>query len=170
MTDLKNELSHLSIQHWLDYEFLTWRWFLKLFIIVFYIFVFLKVVDRKRLFEIVAYGAFISLISTVLDIIGTYFVLWEYPFRVLPLEFSEIHDLVVIPITFMLVYQFFTDWKPFIIANILLAAVSAFVMEPIFVLLNFYKPIVWEHIYSFPIFFVLAIMTKYVIVKLKASR
>jgi hypothetical protein len=170
MIDLKNELYHLSIQHWLNYEFLTWRWFLKIFIIAFLIFIFYKFIDRKRIFEIVAYGTFIALISTILDIIGTYLVFWEYPVRVLPIEFSEIHDIFLIPIIYMLAYQYFIKWKSFIIANTILAIFASFVIEPLFILLNFYKPIEWKHIYSVPLFLAIAIMNRYIIDKLKSSQ
>lgn len=167
MSDLKYELFHLSIKHWINYEFLTWRWFLKILLLIMFVFLFYKFADRKRILEIVAYGLFISLVSTVLDVIGTLSGLWEYPYRLLPLEFSEIHDFVVIPIVYMLAYQYFPGWKAFIIANTILAGISAFVMEPIFIMLKFYRPIAWEHIYSFPIFLAIAIIGKFFISKLK---
>ncbi|MDF2988344.1 MAG: hypothetical protein K0R50_3854 [Eubacterium sp.] len=165
MLDLKTKLFSLSLQHWLDIEVFSWRWFVKIMIIALFIFIFYKFINKTL--NIIAFGFMISLVSTVLDIVGTYFIFWEYPYRVLPVEFSEIHDLVVIPIAFMLIYQYFIKWKPFIIANAILSAISSFVMEPVFIMLNFYKSISWKHIYSFPIFFALPILCKLIINRLK---
>lgn len=167
MLNLKIELFHLSYQHWLNYEFLTWRWFVKILIIIIFTFVIFKFIDRKRIFEIISYGVLISLISVILDIIGTYLVFWEYTTRVFPIEFSEIHDLVVIPVSFMLVYQYFDKWNSFIFASAILSAMASFAFEPIFIMLKFYNPITWKHVYSFPIFWLVAIICRYLIKKLK---
>lgn len=168
MADIKKELFQASLKNWLDYEFLTWRWFLKITIILIFLLIIGKLLDRKRGLEIISFGFLISLISTLLDITGTYMVFWEYPYRVLPLEFSEIHDFVVIPVSFMLVYQYCRSWKSFFLVNGLLAAFSSFVMEPVFMLLAFYKPIIWHHIYSFPIFWVLPLICRLIIDRLKS--
>lgn len=166
MTDLKYELYNLSVQHWLNYEVLTWRWFLKIFLIAVFIFLFWKLVDRKHLREIITYGLLMSLISTILDITGTYLVFWVYPYRVLPIEFSEIHDVVIIPIAYMLLYQYFIRWKPFIAASIVFSAFTSFIIERLFILLDFYKPIVWKSIYSFVLFTLISITSKYIVSRL----
>jgi len=60
----------------------------------------------------------------------------------------------------MLIYQYFTKWKPFITANIVSAAIFTFIGEPLFVMLGIYELIKWKHIYSFPIYIILAIIFK----------
>lgn len=169
MLELKRELSRLSFEHWLNYEFLTWRWCLKLLIISASITIFIKYLDRKRALETVAYGLLVCLISLTFDDIGTAYALWEYPVRIVPFQFSTTHDFVVIPITYLLVYQRFEKWKQFLIANAIIAIIASLVMEPVFVALNYYIPLTWKHIYSLPIFFVIAIFSKLVIGKLKST-
>jgi hypothetical protein len=160
MIELKTRLYSMSVQHWLDYEFLTWKWFLKIFIVVLFIIIFWKFADKSM--ETIFFGVLLALISTVLDVVGTYMVFWEYPLRIFPIEFSEIHDFIVVPISFIFVFQYFRTWKAFFIADIALSAVSAFVVEPVFIKLDFYRPISWHHIYSFIIFTGLVIFCKYI--------
>ena len=168
MLELRRELFRLSIEHWLNNEFLTWRWFAKIFIIAITIFLFAKFSYKKQLSETMLYGLIISLISTVLDIIGTIAGFWEYPFRELPFEFSVTHDLVVVPVVYMFVYQYFPKWKSFLIANGVQSFVASYIMEPIFIALTFYRPYTWKHIYSLPLFFIIGVFGKFAVIKLKS--
>ncbi|MBA1334925.1 MAG: hypothetical protein HPY66_0546 [Firmicutes bacterium] len=104
--------------------------------------------------EILVYGLLISTIVTVLDEVGCQLNLWEYRFdleplfpRLIPMNFT------MLPVWYMLIYQYFTKWKPFITANIVSAAIFTFIGEPLFVMLGIYELIKWKHIYSFPILY-----------------
>jgi len=154
------------LHHWLTNESFTWNWWLKIVVLVVLIWVWVKFVDKKRLHEIVTYGLLVSLICTVFDLIGTNYVLWVYPIRVLPVEFSEIHDLVLFPVLFTLIYQRFKPWKPFIIANTILATLLSFPGEIVATWLHFYQAIHWEHIYSVPIYICIALFCKWVVSKI----
>lgn len=167
--ELSKAHSELSLQHWLHYEFLTWQWWGKIIYLIIPIILLYKVLDRKRALEIVSYGLIISLMSTIIDTIGVSFLLWEYPIRLLPTGFFAVHDLVVIPITTMLVYQFFPSWKSYIIINTILSAIGAFIVEPIYMILKVYHPINWPHRYSFLLYIVMVIICKLIIDKLKTS-
>jgi len=163
------KVSLLSFQHWTSYEFLTWRWWLKLIIFAVLILIGIVIVyiNKKRRLEMVSYGLLVSLIATVLDVIGTDSGVWQYPVRLFPVQFSEIHDLLLIPVSYMLIYQSCKKWKSFLIASAVVSIAAAYVIEPIFALLNFYKQITWRHIYSLPVFFVIAVFGKFIIGRLK---
>jgi len=165
----KLALAHTSLQHWLLYELFTWNWWVKITALIIAVIVWYKFANRKRINEIILYGLLVSLICLTLDIIGTYYVLWEYPIRLLPLNFSEIHDFIILPIIFMLIYQRYTHWKSFIISNIIMSFLLSFIGENIAIWLNFYKEIAWKHIYSFPIYFIIAIVCKFITNKLSIS-
>lgn len=162
----KMTLLNLSIEHWLNYELYTWQWWIKFVYLAIPIIIWYKLADRKRILEIVSYGLLVSLISTVLDSIGVTFVLWNYPIRLLPIGLSAVHDLVIIPITYMLIFQYYSKWKSFIIASILLAAVASYIIEPLYTLIGIYQAITWKHIYSFFIYIILAFFCKSIIDKL----
>lgn len=159
----------LSLKHWFNYEVFTWQWWGKFVYLIIPIILLYKLLDRKRIFELASYGLMISLISNVLDVIGVNFVLWTYPIRFLPTGFFAIHDLVVITITSMLVYQYCFSWKSFIVANIILSAMGAYIKDPLLTLINVYKQINWNHTYSFVLFLIMSIICKYIINILKNS-
>ena len=60
----------------------------------------------------------------------------------------------------MLVYQYFGRWKSYILVNIVMAAVMAFVYEPISVGIGIYTALNWESVYSFPLYVVKAAIIK----------
>lgn len=104
--ELKKALFELSLQHWLRYELFTWQWWLKFIWFAIPIIILYKLLDRKRIFEIVPYGLLVSLVIVIMDNIGGSLVLWVYPIRFLPIGFFIIHDVVVLPIIYMLFYQY----------------------------------------------------------------
>jgi len=67
----------------------------------------------------------------------------------------------------MVAFNVFNKWRSFIVAHIIIAAVLAFVAEPLLVPLNFYQLLKWEHYYSFPIYFAMAVILKSVMILLK---
>lgn len=163
----KRLLLQLSIEHWLKYELFTWQWWIKFVYLAIAIFVWYKMVDRKRILEIVSYGLLVSLIATVFDNIGGTLVLWTYSIRLTPIGFSAVLDLVVLPIIYMLIFQYFPKWKPFIIVNILFSTVASFFLEPLLSLIGVYKELSWKHIYSFFLYILIAVFCKIIIDKLK---
>jgi len=167
--EAKIALAQSSLQHWLTNELFTLIWWIKIVVLVVLIWVWFKFVDKKRLHEILTYGLLVSLICLVFDSIGTSYVLWIYPIRLLPVEFSDIHDLALFPVLYTLIYQRYATWKPFIIANTILAAFLSFPGEIVATWLHYYQPITWEHIYSFPIYICIAIFCKWVVLKILAN-
>lgn len=79
-------------------------------------------------------------------------------------------DLSVVPVFHMLVYQYFTKWKTFIIANIVTAFLYAYIAEPIFVKINIYEMTNWKHLYSVPIYILKAVVIKFVLEALLEKR
>ena len=167
--ETKKSAMNLSLEHWYNYELFTWQWWIKFIYLIIPIIIFFKFLDRRRSFEILTYGLMISLISTVIDVIGVNFIWWDYPIRLLPSGFYQIHDLVFIPIISMLLFQHYSSWKSFAIANLILAAAGAYIWEPISMWLNYYKPFSWKHTYSFIVFFMMTVFCKYIIEKLKIN-
>ncbi|KUP07929.1 hypothetical protein Q75_04005 [Bacillus coahuilensis p1.1.43] len=66
-------------------------------------------------------------------------------------------------IFYSLLFQYVSKWKPFILGSILIAFIFAFVFENVAIWLNIYAPIVWEHIYSFPIFILIPLIGKKIV-------
>lgn len=168
--EARRELQRLSLEHWLQDDLHKWTWWLNVVLTILPWIIWWKLVDRKRVFEILAYGLLLAMTSTLMDECGTQAVLWGYPdvmFPFIPRLFPV--DYVLIPVIYMLVYQYFSGWKSFIIASIIVAAVFAFIAEPAMECLGLYQQYTWKHIYSFPIYFVLAVFWKWVVDKMMVA-
>lgn len=164
---LRQLLWDMTLDYWFFNTFFSLNWWLLITASILIIIVWFLVLDKKRIIEIIAYGLFISITGFIFDLIGITMVLWSYPHRVLPILTPLIEiNLVNMPIIYMLVYQYFQSWRSFIIAMTINAFVFAFVLEPILIRLGIYKVYYWEHIYSFPIYLLIGIFFKWLIIKL----
>ncbi|WP_141770123.1 CBO0543 family protein [Bacillus massilinigeriensis] len=97
--------------------------------------------------------------------LGVDLLWWGYPdklFSMIPPLFPA--DLVVIPVTIMLIYQFNKNWKSFIIAIIIWAAVLSYLIEPAFIHFNLLAFEKWSHTKSFFGFIMFGFINKLIIV------
>jgi len=159
--DAQNVSIQLQIQHWLKYELFTPQFWLLLGILIFPWIIWWRLVDRKRFLEIIICGLLISSVVTVLDEIGCQLNWWEYRYDIEPL-FPRLIPMnhAMLPVGYMLIYQYFSEWKPFAVANIVFAAVMAFIGEPVLAKTGIYVLLEWKSVYSFPIYIFLAIIIK----------
>ncbi|MFZ5645410.1 MAG: CBO0543 family protein [Bacillota bacterium] len=165
---LQSEADEVLREYWVTETFLTWQWWLLVALTVLPWLLWLKVVDRKRFFEILTYGMLVKVVATFLDALGVEFDFWDYQIRLIPLfDVFIAYDFSVLPVSYMLVYQYFSSWKSFLLASIALSALFAFIAEPLLVYMNFYHMVKWGHIYSFPFFFAVAVFIKGLMALLK---
>jgi len=162
LEEKKSELNHLSMNHWLKHDLLSLNWWILFFATILPYFIWWKLVDKNRFFEIFSYGLLCASLSMLLDVMGTEMMAWAYPDKLLPFIPPLIPaDLVVIPITAMLVYQYCTRWKSFIICNIGWAVLFSYIIEPLFVLRGMFQlGEYWKHSYSFIGFLLLGSLLK----------
>lgn len=159
--DAQNISIQLQIHHWLKYELFTPQCGLLLLMLILPWFIWWKLADKKRFLEIIIYGLLISIVSTLLDEVGCQLNLWEYRYDIEPL-FPRLIPMnyTMLPVGYMLIYQHFAKWKSFIAASIIMAAVFAFIGEPVMAMTGIYVLLKWKHFYSFPIYLILAIIFK----------
>lgn len=161
LLETRKTSSELSLEHWLYAELNTWQWWLSLGLTILPWVIWWKLCDKKRVFEILGFGLFIIMIAVFIDVAGSELVLWNYPRRLLPIvPRLWPFDFTIAPVTFMLLYQYFPKWKSFLIASALISGVLAFIAEPLLVLLKLYELITWKYIYSFPVYFGAAVISK----------
>ena len=153
-----------NINHWLSNELFKWNWWVNVILMVVAVSVWWKLVDRKRINEIILFGCITAMVSSLLDILGTTLVWWVYPVRFLPIPIRLFPiDYLLNPIIFMLVYQYFSEWKKYIIAASVVCGILSFVGEPLFVLMGLYKLIKWNYIYSFVAYLFIAFSCRLII-------
>lgn len=159
--DAQNLCTDYQVQHWLRYELFTPQFWLLAAMLVLPWLVWWRLVDKKRLLEIIIYGLMIQTIATSLDEIGCQLNWWEYRYDIEPLFPRLIPmNFTVLPIAYMLIYQYYPQWKRFILMNTLAAALFAFVGEPLLISIDIYVMLLWKYWYSFPIYIMIAIFLK----------
>lgn len=165
---LEEELSRMVYDDWLNNQLFTWQWWLLLALTIIPWFVWWRLVDKNRKLEIFAYGLFIGIISSFLDVLGWNRHLWTYPIQFLPICTPLLPmDITLLPVSNMLVYQYFNQWKSFFGMNIIAACFYAFVSEPILEWMDIYKRLNWKYVYSVPIYISIALLGKWLINKMK---
>lgn len=163
MAEMSRTLTQARIENWLGHEFGSWRWWVLLALLVLPWFVWYKSADRKRLPEIVLFGLVVMVFTITLDELGFELSLWSYPVDVIPIfpRLTSV-DYSVVPVVFMLIYQFFPDWKGFFQALVAVAAVFSFVVEPVIVKLGFYVLIKWTYWASFIIYIPMGLLARWI--------
>jgi hypothetical protein len=152
ITGQLQDYSRKMQQFWKENVLFTWQWWLLALLTVvpwicwaFYS----KKESRSRL---LFSGFFAIIISKLMDAIGSTFGLWIYPARVVPLMPPYLPwDTTLMPVIIMILLQFKPKIHP-VIKAVVFGTVAAFVIEPLAQWLGLYKPLVWKHIYSLPIF------------------
>ncbi|WP_426453990.1 CBO0543 family protein [Paenibacillus sp. S-38] len=165
----RKHLSDLAEAHWVHDDLHKWTWWLLVILTLLPFYIWWKLVDRRRLQEILLYGMLIALFAITFDNIGTDRLWWGYPdklLNVLPPLLPA--DLVLVPIFSMLVYQLFSGmWSAFLLANLVLGVFMAYVCEPLFILLNYYELYTWKLLYSLIYYLLTSSTVWWIVTRLK---
>lgn len=168
--DLENVLAYYRYLHWAKYEYLSGPWLLLTALTVVAIITWLRLVDKKNILEILLFGSWIAITGVSVDEFGYEYRLWRYNYHVIA-QFPHILwvHLFILPIIYMLIYQYCPGWKRFLKVLTVCAAALAFGGEPLLVKLGFYELLRWNYLYSFPLYIVLGVLFKKIIIWLKAG-
>jgi hypothetical protein len=159
-------LLKVNYQYWYLYNLFSFGWWFLLAVILVSYIIWWVLVDKRRIIEVLTFGLSINAISSLLDLLGTQFMLWGYPNMLMPTAPPLVEiNYGVLPVAYSLLYQFYPTWKSFIIAITIMALVFSFVFEPILVWMKIYEMHHWTYIYSFPIYLVLGIIVKCIVDK-----
>jgi hypothetical protein len=168
MKEYQDKSVYLDIHNWLNNELFTWNWLiLILFLIVPWI-IWIKVFERKRVIEILLFGALVFIPTTYLDSVGEDLSFWIYPTELFPWDLRAFgFDISMVSVTYMLIYQYFGSWKSYIIAQISMSFIFSFIGEPLSHYLDLVLYIKWTYFYSFLYYIILGISVKTTVEKIK---
>jgi hypothetical protein len=168
--EAQNKLSEVNYYYWVDHALFTFNWWFLLVLFIVPWFIWWNVVDKKRIFEVLTVGLLVMTLCSILDAIGIILGAWIYEVKVIHIVPQLISmDYTVLPISYMLFYQWFPKWKPYIIGHIVLAVLGSFIVEPLFVQMKIYRLQEWHHIYSLPIYIAIGIVVKWTVQHIKKS-
>lgn len=167
IVELTKQFKSVVLHRWEMETFLHWRWWLLLVFSILPWVMWWKFADKKRLHEILLYGFFAIILILILDTVGSFMVWWEYPINIFPSPAMLPSDISIVPCLMMGVYQKAKVWKTFLLYNFLLASVMAFIGEPLFVWLGFYRLIEWHLFYSFCFYNIIGALCRWFVLKTK---
>lgn len=160
--ELSNRLVQLQWEKWRQEDFLQPYWWLLLFSTILPWVIWWRIADKKRFSSLLQYGLLWALTAFLLDSIGISLSLWTYPRQLVvatPPMFPA--DGAVIPVVFMLAYQYGTDWKRYLLWNTLASIFFSYIIEPWFTRIHLYQPAFWSSHVSFAGFLILAYILRY---------
>ncbi|OIJ22432.1 hypothetical protein BKP45_07300 [Anaerobacillus alkalidiazotrophicus] len=168
IVNLREILKETNVQYWLNENLFTFPWWFLLITMILFWVIWWIIVDKSKLMEILLYGIMATVIVILLDVIGVSLMLWGYPNMLTPL-IPPIFAIDVghLPVLYMALYQYFPSWKSFLAAMIIAAFVFAFIFEPFTVWLGIYELNNWKYIYSFPIYILIGVFLKWLLIKVK---
>jgi hypothetical protein len=154
----------LKKEVWFEQNLFTYQWWFLLFLSLIPWFIWWKMVDRARIYEILSFGMVIAILSSTMDMIGSSFQAWFYPIKLHWAFTAPIAPfyITLIPVVYMICYQYGHRWKSFIIGVILISSFFA-LGEYVFKFMGIYKENTWKSYYSFPIYTLNAIFTRWLI-------
>jgi hypothetical protein len=165
---LKAHIGEARKLYWYSTLF-SFQWWLSLFVPLCFIWTWIKLVKRFMIVETVLYGLLWAITANYLDDVGTSFILWEYPYTILPLANKNLSaNLTSIPIVFMLVYQYCSTTISFMWATIAISFTFGFVLEPLLVWLGIYKLYHWTYYYSFSLYVIFSFFFRWITKRLCA--
>lgn len=169
INELFEQYSHAKWEYWLNETLFTPNWWILFVTTIGLFIIWVTILDKKRFFEIVTYGFMVLTIALLGDTIGLWLSLWKYPDSLTPVpQIVEIHTAQM-PIIYMIIYQYFSKWRTFLIVAAINAIVLAFILEPILVWLEIYELYQWKYIYSVVPYFVIAVALKWIVNKIKKT-
>jgi len=167
--ELQKLLTSLRIDEWLAEDIFHFKWFLLIGAFVLSLFIWCKLVDKSRLPEIILHAGLTIIVTLVLDEMGEELTLWDYPADIIAIfpPLSSV-DLASLPMIYSLIYQYCKTWKSFLWTTLIMSAVFCFVFEPLLVWGGFYQLLKWKYYYGFPIYIMMAIFLRWLVIKIYA--
>jgi hypothetical protein len=154
---------HSHLNYWLENVVFSWQWWLMVSVFVLLWLIFWKLKKKESIPKISLYGLLWIIAASNLDGLGFELGLWGYPYNLSPyLPKSYVFDYCLIPITYMLIYQYFPKGKSFFWAVVTLALGSSLVAEPLAEWLGLYISFHWKVYYSIPIYILIAYILKFI--------
>lgn len=153
---------------WINYELFSLPWWVTIGALITIYFIWWKALDKSRIIELLLFGSLLAVMSALIDTVADNLMLWQYKVRLLPFSpaFFPYH-LTIAPIILMLVYQYTSTWKSFLLWTAISGAIYSFVFIPTFVSLGEVHLLRWKYHYNFITFFLRACVGRWLLMLFK---
>ena len=162
--DNQRYLTKLRVDYWLSNSLFSVQWFCLLALLLISWAIAIKLIDKKNVTDVILSGLLMLLTLDFLDQIGILSSLWDYQIQLIPIPTGLIAvNYSLVPVLTMLMYQYYPDWRRFLLYSTLLSFVGSAIIEPLLEVFKIYTVINWEHYYSFPIYIAIAAIDKMIV-------
>src|SRR5690625_1054148 len=136
---ISRELSQYQIEYWHLYSYVgMWQFWVEVLMIIIPLIILFFSIDKSKALLLGFFGLNYHVWFSYSNSIGVGLGLWEYPYHVIPFLPSFSLDAALVPVCFMLLYQWTLNHnKNIYLYSILLSSVFAFVLKPIMVKFHF---------------------------------
>jgi hypothetical protein len=166
---LEQEAFRIDQEGWLKHELFTWQWWLLVAFLILPWVLWGRIVNRRKLMAIVQVGLLTCIITVFLDVVGMKYGFWRYPFQLFPLTPRAIaFDMSMVPVAYMIIYQYFTTWRSFSISLIIMAVLFAFIGEPFSIWADLVEYMKWKYLYSFIFYIITGITVRWLVERMSA--
>lgn len=147
---LRLQLWNISYADYINQGLLSYQWWGIVALLIISYTIWWKLVDKTRMIEILLFGSFATVMSTLFDLWGISAARWQYNIGLLPFQLAPFpFDYSVVPILLMLSYQYSSNWLTYIINSSLSSAIISFVIGPLFRYYGIMIYFDWNFIYFF---------------------
>ena len=145
------ELTQLSYQNWVSHEVFSFGWFLIVGVLIVVYSIWLKLLDKSITTQLLLIGSLAAVANTFNNmVLSGYFGLIEYSIRLLPLQpplFTSSNTLS--PIIIMLVQQYTSSWKGYLLWSSIGFAFLNFVIFPTYIFFGIIQYHNWNVFFNF---------------------
>ncbi|MDF2632607.1 MAG: hypothetical protein K0Q85_1203 [Caproiciproducens sp.] len=150
--ELGRLLVNISYKNWITKELFSLGWFVILGVMLSVYAVWLKLLDKSRVKDILLFGSLSSIGFMLADVIfGSYLGFSSHGIDIFPFKPSFfIVSITVTPVLFMLIYQYTSSWRSYTMWIIICTAALSFGLAPLYMnlgILEYHKG--WNHFFTF---------------------
>lgn len=155
---IEEKLSHFQMEYWKSFSnFDTWQLWVVIIMLIAPIIVLFVSIDKRKMLLLGFFGLNYHVWFHYANAFGISLGLWEYPYQIVPFLPSFALDASLVPVCFMLLYQWTLNHnKNIYLYSVLLSAIFAFILKPIMVNLHFFhmfKGVNYVHLFLFYVAF-----------------
>ncbi len=156
------ELARQSAERWLSEELFSLGWFIEIVILIAAYVIWLKLLDRRRITELLLIGSLTAVVKSVNSILlGSILGLADYTVRLIPAESNVfITSVTISPIIVMLAGQYSKTWGGYMLRTGIGYAILCFGIFPLYMLVGALKFYHWNVLYHFLELFALSLIVR----------
>lgn len=166
--EIQRQLTRIHIDLWKQNVVFHAKWWLLILLLILMLAVWWRLADKSKRKDICLFAGLITVIALGINEYGEELTLFAYPVDVIPVfpPLSSV-NLFALPVVYSVLYGYFNTWKSYIAAALIASAVLCFVIEPVLSFIGIYHLLNWKYYYSFPIYFLSATVTRFIVLKAK---